>query len=37
MIEMIHEIEDGRREFSPSNLDELATAASGSARGANSG
>jgi 2-dehydropantoate 2-reductase len=27
MIDMIHEIEDGRREFSPSNLDELATPA----------
>jgi 2-dehydropantoate 2-reductase len=37
MIQMIHEIEDGRREFSASNLDELATAASGSVRGANSG
>jgi hypothetical protein len=32
MVEMIHEVEDGRRAFSPSNLDELAQAAAAGAR-----
>jgi 2-dehydropantoate 2-reductase len=32
MIEMIHEIEDGRRDFSPSNLHELVTGAQASVR-----
>jgi hypothetical protein len=32
MVEMIHEVEDGRRAFSPGNLDELAQAAAAGAR-----
>jgi 2-dehydropantoate 2-reductase len=32
MIEMIHELEEGRREFSSANLDELAQAAAAQAR-----
>lgn len=32
LIELIHEIEDGRRAFSPSNLDELGSAAAAGAR-----